>query len=449
MKKKTVQKFQHRKPDNSLKNPWLFAGVLLPITFIVFSPALFNEFVNWDDYNYIRDNPLLQDFSLNTIRHLFNFGTFVMGNYHPFTMLSYLAEYHFAGSSPFLYHFDNIILHLFNVALISVLIWKLTGKYYATLIAAALFALHPMRVESVVWAAERKDVLYAFFYLVSIIAYTYYIRSSEKRYVYYTVSLLVFLFSLLSKGQAVVLPLTFFLVDYWYGKKIDFKSVASKIPFLALSVFFGILAINAQSSSLTSQRLISYTFGERIVFAAYNLVAYLYKLIYPYDLACYYGYPDESGMKLIYAGALLAVGIMAFVFLRFRKNKAVMFGTLFFLATIFIVIQLLPVGNAIIADRYTYIPYIGLFFIIALLLDPLLSTGSLKRRRIAGALIGLQLLVFAVASFSQAKTWKNNETLWLRAIDNEPEQGMPYNNLGIYLMEQKKYDTAILLLNRS
>ena len=418
---------------------WI-AGLIL-LAFFCFIPALTNNLVNWDDYNYIRDNPYIQNLSPGAIASIFNVNTFIMGNYHPLTILSYAFEYKIAGANPFLYHFDNILIHLFNIFLVSLLAWLLTKKKYAVIIITALFAVHPMRVESVVWAAERKDVLYTFFYLLALLSYIYYVTVSENRTRSYILAFVFFLFSILSKGQAVVLPLTFLLIDYWYDKKIEIKMLLNKIPFFVLSLIFGGIAIRAQSSSLTEERLISHSFMERIIYAAYNLSAYLYKLVYPYDLACYYGYPMKSAMAPVYLGAVLAIVILVLLFLFFRKNKVVVFGTLFFLFTIFIVIQLMPIGNAIIADRYTYIPYIGLFFIIGILLDTLVSQKP-KLRTVVTGILFVQIGIFGFASFMQAGTWKNNITLWNRVISNNPKEPVAYNNIAIDYMDTKNYDKA-------
>jgi len=335
-----------------------------------------------------------------------------------------------------------------NIILFSMMIWLMTRRFWATILASALFAIHPMRVESVVWAAERKDVLYTFFYLLSVLAYIYYITHTEHKAKYYILALIFFLCSLWSKGQAVVLPLTLFLIDYWLDRKLTLKSVLNKIPFFVLSLLFGFIAIQAQSSSLTTERMMSYTFFDRVIFAAYNLFAYLFKFIWPYDLACFYGYPASDGMWIIYSGAALALILLIWIFWFKRKNKTIMFGVLYFLFTIFIVVQILPVGNAIIADRYTYIPYIGFFFIVAMLLDPYLSSAKIKTHKLVLSLVVIQLFVFAGASFLQAQTWRNNETLWRRVIEHDANEGMAYNNLSIHYINEEQYDTAIALLNK-
>jgi len=431
-----------------LRKLFLWVGLIIFITFIAFSPGLWNELVSWDDFNYIRDNPVIKSLAWDNILYIFNYKTFIMGNYHPLTILSYAFEYKIAGVTPFLYHLDNILLHIFNVALFAWFMWLLTKKFYATVIAAALFAIHPMRVESVIWAAERKDVLYTLFYLLALISYIFYLTKPDHRKRNYSYALILFLFSILSKGQAVVLPLTFILADYWYQKKITLKSLYDKIPFFILSVIFGIISIFAQSSSLTSQRLISHSLFERFLFAGYNIPAYLYKLIFPYNLACFYGYPPSSQMYKIFTGALIAIILLTFVFIRFRKNRTILFGTLFFLFTIFIVIQLMPIGNAIIADRYTYIPYIGLFFIIGMLAEKIFLNKS-KKISLAGYLIIIQLVVFVIFTFFQSQTWKNSETLFLHVIKINPEEGIAYNNLAVQYLDEKKYDSAIDALQKA
>ncbi len=418
------------------------------VTFLVFSPCLSGEFLGWDDYNYIRDNALIKAFTWANLQHIFYYKTIVVGNYHPLTVLSYVIEYHLVGLNPLLYHFDNLLLHLLNILLFAWLMWLLTKKSYATLLATALFALHPMRVESVVWAAERKDVLYAFFFLLSMIFYIHFLVKSRRNNQHYILSLLFFLLSVLSKGQAVVLPLTLFLADYWFQKKITLRSVLNKLPYLAISLASGILAITAQHSSLTENRLMAHSIFERAAFALFNVSAYLYKLVYPFQLSCFYKYPAINDMGGVYAGALAAIVITGAVALFFRKNRIVVFGALFFLFTLSIVSQILPVGNAIIADRYTYIPYIGLFFTIGLLFDQFVSSRQ-KFAAITVVASVVVLVVFAVKSYTQSRTWHNNESLWKNALKYDPDNGVALTNLGWEYIDRKEYTTAIDLLQRA
>ena len=424
------------------KNLPLTIGILLLISFIVFSPALSNEFVNWDDFAYIVDNPLIRDLSFKNIAHVFNFQTHVVGNYHPLTVLTYMIEYKFVGLKPMLYHFDNLLLHLLNIVLVAAIVWKLSKHYWTTVIAAALFALHPMHVESVVWAAERKDVLYTLFFLLSIYTYLKYLATEKKQIVFFIACLLFFLLSILSKGQAVVLPMVLVLIDYWYSRGISKKTILEKIPFFALSLFFGLLATQAQASSLTAERLQIFGLTDRIFFAAYNLLAYPFKLIYPFELACFYGYPLKSEMTMYYLALPAILLLLGFIFWKFRKDKVILFGLLFFLFTISIVIQLLPIGNAIIADRYTYVPYIGLFFMIGELINRFIQKNQRAKANVLTAIV-IILFVFAIKSYAQSLTWKSSETIWLQVLKVNPKEPIAQNNIGAYYLGKGQTDKAL------
>jgi tetratricopeptide (TPR) repeat protein len=434
------------------KNPvyliiWLI--VIIIITFIVFSPGLQNDLVNWDDYGYIKDNSLLRSITWNNAIDLFSTKTVVMGNYHPLTILIYALEYKIAGPVPFIYHIVNILLHLANIILFAWLMWLLTKKYYAVVFASVLFAIHPMRVESVIWASELKDVLYTFFLLLALIFYVRFLKGNNRKVIIlYVITLILFIFSLLSKAQAVVFPLLLFLTDYWFNKRITIKSLTLKLPFIVLSFVFGLIAIGSQATSLTSERLVFLPFSDRILVAGYNISAYLYKLIMPYNLSCFYRYPLRDDYSAIYAGCIILLIIITFLVIRLRNNKTIMFGALFFLFTIFIVIQLLSIGNSIIADRYTYLPYAGLFFVIGNELDTLLAK-SFKFRKAVMVLFVLQSIIFAYITFIRAKTWKNGETLWEAAIKNDPGNALAYNNLGNYYLDINENNKAIEALEKS
>lgn len=421
---------------------------LLFVTFLAMSPALKNDFVSWDDYNYIRDNPIIRDFSLQNILHIFHYKTFVMGNYHPLTMLSYMIEYQLFGVNPFWYHLHNVIFHLINILLVADIVWLLSHRFYATLICAALFAIHPMRVESVVWASERKDVLYSLFFFLAIIQYIYYTQAEKNHYKHLGYAMIFFVLSILSKGQAVVLPLTLILFDYLRSGNFSIKKLPDKIPFFLISLFFGILAVVAQSSSLTETRLVHHSLVDRLLFASYNINAYLFKLVWPFRLACFYGYPENNEMLKVYLSPLINTVLVLLVWYYYRHNKHVIFGILFFLFTIFIVIQILPIGNAIIADRYTYIPYFGLFYAIAMLADSYMQQHPAKKSNIVRLCLIL-CAVFGIKSYAQSKTWRNNESLWLHACTIDSDDPIINNNLGLHYIDSKQLQKGIEHISRS
>jgi protein O-mannosyl-transferase len=424
---------------------YILPGILC-VCFAAFFPSLFNEFVNWDDYAYIVENPLIRDLSWRNIKHIFDPKTFVVGNYHPLTVLSYALEYKVAELKPFLYHLDNILLHLLNVSLVFLIVRKLSPDNFAVAgITAFLFALHPMRVESVTWAAERKDVLYTLFFMLASLKYLHY--TATRKAGDYILSLLFFLLSILSKGQAVVLPLTLLLFDYLLKRGLDRKVVLEKLPFFALSLLFGLLAMAAQHTSLTEQRLEQHSVLERILFASYGTVRYLYNLFVPLNLACFYKYPQKvNGMyPFIYYLSPFLAGTAAWLVYRFRKERYLVFGSLYFLFTISIVLQLLPVGDAIVADRYTYIPYFGLFFIAAHLIHKFLP--RLKANAAVRTGLTLYLLSFCFLTFGRTRDWKDNETLWTDVIEKYPQTAIAYNNRGVARMNRELLDEALADLN--
>ncbi|HKB43192.1 MAG TPA: hypothetical protein VKC90_02345, partial [Chitinophagaceae bacterium] len=261
--------------------------IILLIALIAFLPALKAGFV-WDDKNYIQNNPGLHSINLKEI-----FSSYVLGNYHPLTMLSLAIEYHFWGLNEAGYHIINVLLHLLNVILVFYAIFLLSNKTGVALIAALLFGIHPLHVESIAWASELKDLLYTFFFLASYIFYLKYIKSNKNKFLFY--ALLLFMFSLLSKAMAVSLPLLLLLTDYFKGRKINMTILLEKLPFFILAVIFGVVAIHAQKSSHSIQDINIFTFPQRIIFASYGFITYLLKLLVPSHLSAYYPYPIRSG----------------------------------------------------------------------------------------------------------------------------------------------------------
>jgi hypothetical protein len=248
-KRPPVQK--NKKKNQSARDLSVFflIGILL-LTFFIYSKSIQNDFVTWDDPEYVTDNNLIKDFSLHGIKNLFT--NFYEGNYHPLTALSNSIEFHFWKANPKPYHIINILLHLLNVVLVFLVVAKLAGKKEAGVIVSLFFAVHPLHVESVAWIAERKDVLYTFFYLAAWLAYIRYLKIPNQKgweSGYLIFSLLLFGCSLLSKSMAVTLPVILILTDYYLDKKINLKSLLAKIPFFLLSLIFGVVALKSQGTS--------------------------------------------------------------------------------------------------------------------------------------------------------------------------------------------------------
>ena len=230
--------------------------LIVSMTAIVYYPSLNNGFINWDDNEYVGANMNIRSISWENIKD--NFTSPYYGNYIPFTTLTYAVEYRLAKLNPRAYHATNLILHLFNCMLVFWFIYLFCGKEYVALIVALLFGIHPLHVESVAWVSERKDVLYSFFFLSSLISYTRYLK--EKKVSYWSLSLLLFAASCLSKPMAVTLPLVLFLIDYLLHQKVEIKTLLLKIPFISISLIFGIISLLTQYGARTQDRRIYFPF---------------------------------------------------------------------------------------------------------------------------------------------------------------------------------------------
>ena len=412
--------------------------ICIAVVAALYLASLFNGFTNWDDSGYVTGNLLIKKLSWASLNEIFTKP--VMGNYHPLTMLSYAIEYRLAELNPFIYHFTNYILHLANTYLVYRLVKLLSGSIEVSFFVAMMFGVHPMHVESVAWVSERKDVLYALFYLSSLVFYVRYAKEGlQKKFLVY--SLVLFLLSLFSKGQATSLSVAVLAIDFWLKREWSAKLLLEKIPFLLLSLIFGIAAIYAQHTFGYMTGLQLYTFTDRIFFAFHALDLYFFKLFLPVNLSCFYPFPAHKDF-LIYIAPVIVCLLLFFVFRSLKKTRLLVFGTGFFLVTIFLVLQLLPVGGAIISDRYTYIPYIGLFFIAGYWLNQLILKNP-ERRSAVVFLCVLAFACYSVASFQRIRIWKDSIILWTDAISKNSKVAVSYNNRGSAYKELKKNDLAI------
>ncbi len=447
---------------------WVMAGAIALLTWVFFSVCLDNQITNWDDPGYIKDNPLIKDVSSDGLKNIFS--TAVMGNYHPLTILSYAMEYSYAQLKPellYIYHRDSVLLHIVVTLLVFWFVKLLTRRPVAALVAALLFGLHPMHVESVAWLAGRKDVLYGVFYVASCIAYVYYLRKGDtKRWLYYAGVILLFVCALLAKPVAVVLPVTLLLIDYFEKRKFDIMLIADKVLPFGVAIAAGIRSIHDQNQfgALGTQN-VAYSFVERIALGGYAFITYLWKAILPLQLSCFYPYPQKvdgaiSGSYYLYpVGVILLLVVVVWAFL--KKKKTIVFGAMFFLVNIVLLLQFIPVGGAILADRYTYIPYLGLFFMAGWLVSEYFEQGA--KRQIGYILFAASVgysMYLGYLSTERCKAWYDTSSLWRDEIEQQPLAPNAYNNLGFEYfnkfnesVDQNKrkiyYDSASTLLNKA
>lgn len=420
-------------------------GILIT-TGIIYAKALSNELLNWDDDSYIINNTLIQN--LNTESLIKIFTTFFTGNYHPLTLLSYALEYKFVGAEPFLYHLDNLILHLANSALLFYFLIQFTGSRISAGITTLLFAVHPLHVESVAWAAERKDVLYTFFFFLSMIFYEKYLESRKS--LHYGLLILFFILSCISKGMAVVLPAALLALDFAAGRKMNTETIIrQKLPLWIIALGFGIIAIIAQEKAIRDEKIFSHL--DNIFIASYGYVLYLWKTLVPYRLSCFYPYPVKSAGMLpgqFYA-ALLAVILSGFLAWKYRNTHRWAVGAyLFFIATIIMVSQILPVGAAVAADRYFYLASVGIFLMAGEGLRRFMQTNPAKAKLAMGLVLSV-CVIYSGLTWKRVQVWENSYELFTDVIDQYPFATFAYNNIGTYFQLKKEPAKALAFYEKS
>jgi len=426
--------------DQQLQHSALFSkkifwiAIIALVTFVVYCPTLFNLLTSWDDKMYVNENPFIQSLTWTNIKGMFT--TSYMGNYHPLAMLSLTLDYQVNKFDPLVFHLTNLLFHIANTILVFVVLYNLTGKLDLSVVAGLLFGIHTLHVESVAWVSERKDVLYAFFYLLSLLCYTWYLSKKERKWFLW--SIVFFILSLFSKGQAVTLALSLFLFDFYKGRKIfDQKVLLEKVPFLMLAVVFGIIAIKSQQG-VQATEMVSFSPEQRIPFASYGMVMYLAKLVFPFGLSAYYPYPIRSGITeipFIYWLCILPViAYLCFLWISYKKSKPLFFAMAFFLLNIFLLLQLLPVGGAIMADRYTYIPSIGYCFLAGFVVS---QRKYISPAKVAYSIASIYIVILGLLTFERTKIWNNTFTLWTDVIEKNENVPIAWYNRG-----NAKSDTA-------
>jgi len=414
-KKKKIEKHIHSKISTPKAAPipnWHIPLILI-ITFIIYIPALSAGFVNWDDPDYVGENSyLIRD--LSRLPELFT--TPVQGNYHPLTMFSLALNFAISGDNEWSYHLFNLLFHLVNCYLVYRLAFLLSkNNSLIALVTSLLFAIHPLHVESVAWISERKDVLYALFFIAGHITYTKYIDTASKKQ--YWLTLLFVVLSLMSKPAAVIFPVSLFCIDILRRRQFSFKLITEKIPFFIPAIIMGLLTINAQKTvGATGEEY--FGLAKNILFGFYGIMMYFVKMIIPVKLSAFYPFPplNEKLAAVYYVAPIFTLLLAAVTFFTWKKYRFVAFGITFYIANLLLVLQIFSVGSAVIAERYTYVPYLGLFFIAGCLLDRY-AKGNMTK---AYAVIIPITLIFSVLSFLQTQTWKSGETLWDNVIKNQP-----------------------------
>ncbi len=405
------------------------------IVFAVFLQGLTFGFTNWDDPQYILKNDWIRHWDKQFLIQAFTQSHF--GHYHPFTWLSLSLDYQLFQLWPAGYHLHNLLLHLINVLLVLYLIKRMTKHTVLSFLVALAFAVHPAANESVMWITERKNLLFTTYYLLSLLTYLYYIES--RRITYYLLSFLFFIASLLSKGSAITLPAVLLLLLYGY-RRIQTKEVIRLLPFAIIALIFALIAQKAQSPFLKDD-VLSLSLTESLLYSSWAFWWYLIKAFIPLNLSAFHPM-FIHGSKFYYVIGLFALlFLLGYAYHKHRKeNRWFVVGVLFFLANI---IMYLKIFNAyassyFMADRYTYLAYVGLFLAVFLLFFE-----YRKRFRWLNYLLLIWLAALIVVSVSYARTWQNSYSLWKNVLSYYPTSHVALLNFGNACRESRKYDEAI------
>jgi protein O-mannosyl-transferase len=434
----------------------LLCLLLTAVVLVVYNPVIHNGFLNFDDEGYITANPHVKaGLTWATVKWAFT--TYDQGNWHPLTWLSHALDYRLFGLNPAGHHYVNVLLHAVNVVLLFLLLQSATGCRWRSLMVAALFALHPINVESVAWAAERKNVLSMMFFLLALYAYVWYGRRPGLRP--YAAVTFFFALSLLSKPQAVTFPLLLLLWDYWplgrFGasvldgpaEQVENSSgfevgrlVLEKVPLLLLSAASAVVTMKSQTSAGAVQAFSRYALLLRLENAAISYVRYLGKAVWPSKLAVLYVHFGSYPAWKVGAAVLVLMLVTALA-LRAREQRYLAVGWFWFLGSLVPMIGMVQVGSQAMADRYAYIPFIGLFLMITWLAADWAQAGQVSAGWFAIPAVCC-LLALATLTYRQVSYWHDSESLWLHTLAVKEDSYGAQNNLASFLLSQNRVEEA-------
>ncbi len=431
--------------------------VLAAITLAVFWQVNQYDFINLDDNLYVTENRHIQS-GITLDGFCWAYSTKHAGFWLPLVWLSFMLDYELYGLHAGGYHLTNRILHILSVLLLFWLFNRMSGAIWRSAFIASLFALHPLHLESVVWITERKDVLSAFFWMLTLCLYVYYTeKPAIKRYL---LVLFSFVCALMSKPIVVTLPFVLFLLDYWPLDRWMIKEVPTnrnnstvmligeKIPFIVLTVISSIVTIGAQNTVGAIVSVERFPFSVRIANAMISYVAYLRKFFWPVDLAVFYPYELSLPLGEILISGLILVLITAAVLYYIKKMPFLFVGWFWYLGTLIPVIGLIQASSQAMADRHIYLPSIGIAIMLAWGIPYFFKQDDISKKILFPAAIAVISLI-AVLTWQQCGYWKNSITLFKHALHVTKDNYLVHNNLGLTLFIEGKTEEAIYHYNEA
>jgi len=451
--------------DNATDMPnkrhfYIICLFLVVATLAVYWQVLDNDFVHYDDDAYVTENLRVQK-GVTFDNLTWAATSSLASNWHPITWISHMIDCQFYGLNPKGHHLTSLLFHVANTLLLLLIFVRMTGALWQSSLVAALFALHPLHVESVAWVAERKDVLSTFFMMLTLWVYTIYVKKGGVRR--YLLVVLFFVLGLMSKPMLVTLPFVLLMLDFWplgrlchirdtrnevTGQHTDerpniFRLVWEKVPFFTLAVVSSVVTFIVQERGGAVKLLEMYSIQTRIINAFVAYIEYIVNMVWPVKLAVLYPHPGNS--LPIWKGVVTGLVMVLITVLVIRKARKIQYlavGWFWYIVTLIPVIGIVQVGSQAMADRYTYITLIGLFVIIAWGANDLLSKW-LRRKIWLGTLAAIILPVLIVLTWKQVQYWEDSITLYKHTLKHTSNNFIIYNNLGKVYNDSGKYKEAI------
>jgi len=428
----------------SRRNYLIVSLFILLASFVLYYRVGGFGFTSMDDDRGIIENPVIQNLNWENIVHLFTEKT--IAHYHPVTDLTFAVEYSFSGLNPGLFHFTNLFLHLICILLVFRLSIVVLRNIWSAGLVTVLFAIHPLNVEAVSWISARSTLLSSMFYLLAVIQYLKYLDTKGRAS--YILLVLFALLALLSKTSSATLPLVLFAFDFLYKRKLSFRLIIEKIPLFALSGLFGLLAIKfAKDFGSLGSTEDMFSLVDRFFFFWYSLLHYLSKAILPFELSALYPKPIYNGAEIpliYYLSPIIIVAILILTIIKKKHRRIRVFGILFFVFALSMVLHIISLGNVIAAYRYVYLPYLGLFIPFAGWFELKFKSQKFQKYRpyLLVLLISFVLFLFN-QSWYRVGVWKNGETLFTDVIQKYPDKDFGYYGRGLYRTSVKNYQGAI------
>ena len=431
--------------------PWTVALLLVALVVLVYGQVGGFDFVNYDDTLYVTDNEHTQQgLTLANVKWAFTTGA--ASYFHPLTWLSHMLDCELFGMQPWGHHLTSLLFHVANSVLFFLIMNRMTRSFWPSALAAALFALHPLRVESVAWISERKDVLSMFFWLLGMGAYAWYAeRPSLVRYVLVAVG---FALGLMSKAMVVTFPFALLLLDYWPLGRFDgatgmggylrrgAKLAIEKLPLFAMTLAVSLLTLVMQTRGGVIASLEALPLAKRLANVPAAYAFYVVKAVWPSGLAVAYPYPLARPWWLICGALALLLAITGGVLWQARRRPYLPAGWFWFLGTLVPVIELVQAGSVPYADRYTYIPLIGLTMMAAWGVADVAATLRVPRPAVA-TVVGVVLAALALCALIQTSHWRDNTALYTHALRVTEGNHLAHKNLGVELSSQGRYQDAV------